>query len=213
MTNKGKLIIFSGPSGAGKSTVISRLLEKRDDISFSVSATTRTPRSCEEDGVNYFFKTNEEFEEMIATGSFLEYARYAGNLYGTPRRPVEELLEHGLTVILDIEVQGAFQVKEAMPEAVMVFITPPSIRELENRLRHRGTDNEEKIRIRIETARREYALAGKYEYIVINADAAVAVNELDSIITAEKCRAVDRIELIKEEYNNYDALPPNGKSN
>ncbi|MGE4352645.1 MAG: guanylate kinase [Oscillospiraceae bacterium] len=199
MTNKGKLIVLSGPSGAGKSTVIGRLMEKRDDISFSVSATTRPPRPGEVNGVNYYFKTFEEFETMIATGKFLEHARYAENDYGTPRLPVEELLNKGKTVVLDIEVQGAFQVKKTMPEAVMVFLTPPSIGELEKRLRHRGTDSEEKIRIRLETAKREYALARQYDYIVINVDAATAAHELDAIITAEKCRAADRIEFITEE--------------
>lgn len=199
MKSKGKLVVLSGPSGAGKSTVIGKLLEKRDDISFSVSATTRSPRPGETDGVNYYFKTREEFADMVDKGAFLEHAEYAGNCYGTPRGPVEELLDTGRTVILDIEVQGAFQVKEAMPEAVMVFLAPPSLAELERRLRGRATDAEEKIRIRLETARREYALAGKYDYIVINDIADHAASELDAIITAEKCSAADRIDFIAEE--------------
>ncbi|MGI6029423.1 MAG: guanylate kinase [Candidatus Heteroscillospira sp.] len=197
--SKGKLIVLSGPSGAGKSTVIGHLLERRDDISFSVSATTRAPRPGEQEGVNYYFKTREEFEAMIAGNAFLEHAEYAGNCYGTPRKPVEELLEAGRSVILDIEVQGAFQVKQAMPEAVLVFLAPPSMAELERRLRGRKTDTEEKIRIRLETARREYALAGKYAYIVINDIAETAAMELDAIITAEKCTAADRINFIAEE--------------
>ena len=197
--NKGKLIVLSGPSGAGKSTVIAELLARRDDISFSVSATTRQPRPGEEEGVNYYFKSLEEFEDMIRTGEFLEHARYAGNFYGTPRRPIEELLAAGRNVILEIEVQGAFQVRNAMPEAPLVFLCPPSMDELERRLRGRGTDSEEKILIRLETAKGELKLAREYDYIVINDIAADAAAELDAIITAEQCRAADRIEFIAEE--------------
>ena len=199
MKSKGKLVVLSGPSGAGKSTVIGQLLQKRDDISFSVSATTRDPRPGETDGVNYYFRSYTEFQEMVRQGQFLEHAEYAGNCYGTPRGPVDELLRAGRTVILDIEVQGAFQVKQSMPEAVMVFLAPPSLTELERRLRGRATDSEEKIRIRLETARREYALAGKYDYIVINDVAEHAAAELDAIITAEKGSAADRIDFIAEE--------------
>lgn len=197
--NKGKLIVLSGPSGAGKSTVIAKLLELRDDISFSVSATTRQPRPGEEEGVNYYFKSLEEFEDMIRTGEFLEYARYAGNFYGTPRRPIEELLAAGRNVILDIEVQGAFQVRNAMPEAPLVFLCPPGMDELERRLRGRGTDSEDKILVRLETAKGELKRAREYDYIVINDVAADAAAELDAIITAEQCRAADRIEFIIEE--------------
>lgn len=198
-TSKGKLLVLSGPSGAGKSTVIAKLLEKREDISFSISATTRSPRPSEEEGISYYFRSFEEFEKMIATGEFLEHARYAGNCYGTPRGPVEELLRSGRTVVLDIEVQGALQVKRAMPEAVMVFLTPPNITELEKRLRGRGTDSEEVIALRLQTAQHEYTLAEKYDYIVINDIAENAASEIDAIITAEKCKMADRIELITEE--------------
>jgi guanylate kinase len=197
--NKGKLIVLSGPSGAGKSTVIAKLLELRDDISFSVSATTRQPRPGEEEGVNYYFKSLEEFEDMIRTGEFLEYARYAGNFYGTPRRPIEELLAAGRNVILDIEVQGAFQVRNAMPEAPLVFLCPPGMDELERRLRGRGTDSEDKILVRLETAKGELKRAREYDYIVINDVVVDAAAELDAIITAEQCRAADRIEFIIEE--------------
>jgi guanylate kinase len=197
--SKGKLVVVSGPSGAGKSTVIGHLLKRRDDISFSVSATTRAPRPGETEGVSYFFLSRAEFDALVAQGELLEHAEYAGNCYGTPKAPVAEKLRQGRTVILDIEVQGAAQVKEAMPEAVLVFLTPPGIEELERRLRGRGTDTEEKIRLRLETARREYKLAPRYDYIVINDIAEEAAAELDAIITAEKCRSADRIEFITVE--------------
>lgn len=187
--HKGVLVIVSGPSGAGKSTVISRVSKMRSDIRFSVSATTRAPREGEVDGVNYFFKTQEEFWEMIKADAFLEHAEYVGNSYGTPAAPVDENIEAGYTVILDIEVQGASQIMEKRPDAVTVFLCPPSLEELERRLRGRGTDSEEKIRDRLMAAHREYAQAHKYTYIIVNDDADEAVRELDAIITAERCRS------------------------
>lgn len=199
MMSRGSLIVLSGPSGAGKSTVIGQLMEMRDDISFSISATTRLPRAGEEDGINYYFKTFEEFNEMLDTDAFLEHAKYAGNYYGTPKAPIELLLEHNRTVILDIEVQGAFQVKKSMPEAVMVFLAPPNIKILENRLRGRKTDSEEKILLRLDTAKKEYARAKDYEYIVINDDAKMAAEELNAIITADSCTVNKRIDIITEE--------------
>lgn len=186
---KGVLVIVSGPSGAGKSTVISRVSQWRDDIRFSVSATTRAPRPGEIDGKDYYFKTQEEFFNMVTADAFLEHAEYVGNSYGTPAAPVDENLEAGYSVILDIEVQGAAQVMEKRPDAVSIFLCPPSLEELERRLRGRGTDSEEKIRDRLMAAHREYAQAHKYSYIIINDDADTAVRELDAIITAEKCRS------------------------
>lgn len=186
---KGILVIVSGPSGAGKSTVISRTSQLRDDMRFSVSATTRAPRPGEEDGKDYFFKTREEFLAMVEENAFLEHAEYVKNLYGTPAAPVEENIAAGYTVVLDIEVQGAGQVMEKRPDAVSIFLCPPSLEELERRLRGRGTDTEEKILERLETARREYALAHKYGYIIINDDVETAARELDAVITAERCRS------------------------
>ena len=186
---KGVLVIVSGPSGAGKSTIISRVSQQRSDIRFSVSATTREPREGEVDGVDYYFKTQEEFWEMIKADAFLEHAEYVGNYYGTPAAPVDESIEAGYTVILDIEVQGSAQVMDKRPDAVSVFLCPPSLEELERRLRGRGTDTEEKIRDRLMAAHREYAQAHKYSYIIINDDAEEAVRELDAIITAERCRS------------------------
>ncbi len=186
---QGVLVIVSGPSGAGKSTIISRVSQLRSDIRFSVSATTREPRPGEIDGVDYYFRTHEVFWNMVKADAFLEHAEYVGNCYGTPAAPVDENLREGYTVLLDIEVQGAAQVMEKRPDAVSIFLCPPSMEELERRLRGRGTDSEEKIRDRLVAAHREYALAHKYSYIIINDDADTAVRELDAIITAEKCRS------------------------
>lgn len=201
MKDKGLLVIISGPSGAGKSTVISRLMQLRDDIRFSVSATTRSPRPGEEDGVAYFFKSREEFSSMIENDEFLEYAEYVGNYYGTPAAPVDENISKGCTVLLDIEVQGAMQILEKRSDAVSIFLCPPGLEVLEKRLRGRGTDSEEKIQGRLETARREYKQMPRYAYIVINDEADVAARELDAIITAEKCRAYKRMKYVIEGEN------------
>ena len=196
--DKGKLLVISGPSGAGKSTVIGRLMELRDDVCFSVSVTTRLPRPGEEDGKDYFFVTPQRFQELAEGGFLLENAEYVGNRYGTPRGYVESRILEGKNVVLDIEVQGAAQVQKNCPDAVTVFILPPSGEELERRLRHRNTDSDEKIRERLLQAKRECAEAGKYGYIVVNDDPDKAAKELDSIITAEKCKMADRINLVTE---------------
>ena len=199
--SKGKLLVLSGPSGAGKSTVVSKLMERRGDVCFSVSATTRAPRPGEQDGVNYFYVTRERFEEMVRTGELLEHAEYVGNCYGTPRAYVEQRLEAGYNVILDIEVQGARQVMEAAPEAVLVFLIPPTLAELERRLRARGTESDEVIRGRLERAKEE-CRSDFYRYIVINDDADTAAKELDAIITAEQCSYNDRKTILKEVYES-----------
>lgn len=196
--DKGKLVVISGPSGAGKSTVIGRLMELRSDVCFSVSVTTRAPRPGEEDGKDYFFVSPQRFQELAEGGYLLENAEYVGNRYGTPRGYVESRLLEGMNVVLDIEVQGAAQVQKNSPDAVTVFILPPSGEELERRLRHRNTDSDEKIRERLLQAKRECAEAGKYGYIVVNDDPDRAARELDSIITAEKCKTADRINLVTE---------------
>lgn len=201
MKDEGLLVILSGPSGAGKSTVISRLMKKRDDIRFSVSATTRAPRAGEVDGKDYFFKSREEFLSMIEEDAFLEHAEYVGNCYGTPSAPVDENMSSGYTVLLDIEVQGAMQVLEKREDAVSIFLCPPSLQVLESRLRGRGTDSEEKILGRLETACREYEKIPRYKYLVINDDADTAARELDAIITAEKCRTYKRLNSIVEGEN------------
>ena len=196
--DKGKLVVISGPSGAGKSTVIGKLMELRGDVCFSVSVTTRPPRPGEEDGKDYFFVTPQRFQELADGGFLLENAEYVGNRYGTPRGYVESRLLEGTNVVLDIEVQGAAQVQKSCPDAVTVFILPPSGEEWERRLRHRNTDSDEKIRERLLQAKRECAEAGKYGYIVVNDDPDTAAKELDAIITAEKCKMADRIKLVTE---------------
>ncbi len=185
---RGKLIVISGPSGAGKSTVVFKALEGRSDICFSVSATTRKPRPGEIDGKEYFFVDLDKFRDMVKNNEFLEHAEYVANSYGTPRAYVEKRLNEGMNVLLDIEVQGALQVHKSMPDAVMIFIIPPSIEELEARLRGRGTDSERKIEARLIRAKEEYADADFYDYIIINDEAEKASKELSAIITAEYCR-------------------------
>lgn len=189
MPDKGLLIVVSGPSGSGKGTVLGRLLAGRQGIFYSVSATTRAPRPGEENGKNYYFLTREEFESRIAGGGMLEYAEYCRNYYGTPRSAVERQLGLGHDVVLEIEVRGAMQVKAACPDAVMIFILPPSRAELERRLRGRGTESEEKIRNRLTAADTEIASARRYDYIVVNAEVAQAADAISSIITAEKYRS------------------------
>ena len=190
--HRGKLIVVSGPSGAGKSTVIGKVMERRNDLCFSVSATTRKPREGEVDGVNYFFVSGTEFDRMIGDDELLEHAEYNRDNYGTPRAYVEEKRRAGMHVLLDIEVQGARQVRERVPEAIKIFIIPPSLQVLEQRLRGRGTETEEQIQRRLARARGEYREADFYDYVVINDNLETAANELNAIITAELCRYAER---------------------
>ncbi len=193
---KGKTFIISGPSGVGKSTVLKALLEKRSDVYFSVSATTRAPRPGEEDGVHYHFMDANSFRQRIAADEFLEYAEYVGNFYGTPKKYVDEAMEQGKDVILDIEVQGAIQVCSKRPETVRIFIAPPSWEELERRLTERGTDSPEKVQKRLLRAKVEFQTAHTYDYFVINDTVEEAVAELDAIMTAEHCKPAERIDII-----------------
>lgn len=184
---KGVLFVFSGPSGVGKGTLNAKLFaEFGDQIAFSVSATTRAPREGEIDGKHYFFISRQDFENRIANNDFLEHAEFAGNCYGTPVSYVNSLLEQGKNVILEIDVQGAMQVRARMPESVSVFILPPSFEELENRLRGRGTETEEKIQMRLGAARREMEYAPEYNYQIVNGgDLEAAYQELRSIYLKE----------------------------
>lgn len=197
MNERGKLIVISGPSGAGKSTVVFKAIEDRDDMCFSISVTTRKPRPTEVDGREYFFVDLDRFKEMVENDELLEHAVYVANSYGTPRAYVEQQLEAGKNVILDIEVQGARQVYEKMPDAVMIFIIPPSLDELKRRLEGRGTDTARAIEARLIRAKQEYAEADFYNYIIINDDADRASKELSAIITAERCKAAGRMNYLR----------------
>ena len=197
MKEKGKLIVISGPSGAGKSTVVFKAIEGREDFCFSTSVTTRKPRPGEVDGREYFFVDPDRFKEMVANDELLEHAEYVANSYGTPRAYVEEKLAAGMNVLLDIEVQGARQIHEKKPDAVMIFIIPPSLEELEKRLRGRGTDTDRAIEARLIRARQEYQEADFYDYLIINDDAGKAAEELSASILAEHCRFHDRLEYLK----------------
>lgn len=188
---RGVLVIVSGFSGAGKGTVMKRLMEKYDSYSLSISATTRKPRDGEEDGREYFFKTVGQFEDMIEKGQLIEYAKYVGNYYGTPKEYVEKQLDEGRNVILEIELQGALQVKEKKPETVLVFLTPPCADELENRLRGRGTEDDETIKARLKRAAEESDYMKKYDYILINDDLEKCVDDLNGIIRSERWK-IDR---------------------
>ena len=193
---RGKTFIISGPSGVGKSTVLRSLLERRKNVYFSVSATTRDPRPGEEDGVHYHFLDVDTFRQWIANDEFLEYAEFVGNFYGTPRRFVDEAMERGEDVILDIEVQGAIQVTSKRPDAVRIFIAPPSWAELERRLTDRGTDSPDKIQKRLLRAKVEFQTAHTYDYFVINNTVEEAVEELNAIMTAEHCKPKERMEIL-----------------
>ncbi len=193
MAKKGKTFIISGPSGVGKSTVLSALFQGRDDLYFSVSATTRAPRPGEKHGVDYHFIEPETFRQWIVDGEFLEYAEYVGNFYGTPKKYVDAAMEEGKDVILDIEIQGATQVHNLRPDVVRIFIAPPSWKELERRLTARGTDSPEKVQKRLLRAKVELQTADHYDYFVINDTVDNAVRELCAIMLAEHCRPADRI--------------------
>lgn len=199
MSERGKLIVLSGPSGAGKSTVVRKCMEKRDDICFSVSVTTRNPRPGETDGKDYFFISAERFAEMVENDELLEHAEYVSNSYGTPRAYVESRLSEGYNVILDIEIQGARQVHEKMPEAVTLFVVPPSLEELERRLKGRGTETEQAIEGRLVRARQEYKEADFYDWLIVNDDVDVAAEELSAIITASHCSFEDRKSILEAE--------------
>ena len=187
MNNKGTLFVITGPSGAGKGTVLKKVIQSLNGLYFSVSATTRKPREGEVDGVHYHFLTRERFEELIEKDRFLEYAQYAGNYYGTPLDPVEEHLEQGHDVILEIELQGALQVKKRLPKAVLVFIAPPSFEELESRLRGRGTETDEVIRNRLAIARQECANMDEFRFIVVNDEVEDAADRLRAIMLSCRC--------------------------
>lgn len=202
MNSKGIMLILSGPSGSGKGTVVRQLLKECGDMRLSVSATTREPRPEDTDGVTYYFMDNAGFEKLIEENGLLEYAQYCGNYYGTPRKPVDSWLDDGKDVIVEIEIVGAEQIKSKRPEAVSVFLLPPSMEELECRLRGRGTEEEEVILKRLARAKEEVVQAGKYDYCVINDAVENAVSKIKSIIAAEKCKQSNNNDLIDEVLKN-----------
>lgn len=188
MNRRGMLIVLSGPSGSGKGTIIKSLLQQREDTVLSISVTTRAPRPGEEDGVHYFFRTREDFEELIRRNALLEFAEYNGNYYGTPEEAITGWLNQGKNVLLEIEVQGAEKVMDFRSDLVSIFITIPSMAELERRLRDRRTETEDKIRGRMEVARRELTRAFRYDYVVLNDEVELAVKRINTIIDAEQMR-------------------------
>ncbi|MRG85455.1 guanylate kinase [Salinibacillus xinjiangensis] len=193
---KGILFVLSGPSGVGKGTVRKALFEKETDLQYSISITTRKPRNGETHGVDYFFHEKDEVENMIEHGELLEWAEYVGNYYGTPRRYVEQTLAEGKDVFLEIEVQGALQVKENFPEGVFIFLFPPSLDELKNRIVNRGTETEDLVRNRLLAAKEEIEMMEAYDYVVVNDEIDQAVKRIQAIVQSEHCKR----ERIAEEY-------------
>lgn len=197
--HKGRLFVISGPSGAGKGTICKAIAEN-DDVRLSVSMTTRSPREGEVHGTSYYFVEKEEFQKIIDERGFLEYAEVYGNFYGTPKQEVLDLMNEGLDVVLEIDVQGALQIKEVYPEGIFIFILPPSMAELRKRITNRGSETEESLERRLGEAMNEVAYIGKYDYCVVNEEVDEAVNRVAAIIKAEHSRVSESVYAIIERY-------------
>lgn len=200
--NKGKLFVVSAPSGCGKGTILFEVLNNNKNLFYSVSATTRTPREGEIDGVNYYFLSKDEFKREIDNGGMLEYAQYCDNFYGTPKKKVVEKLEQGIDVILEIETKGAMQVKGVMPEAVLIFILPPSVLELRRRLNKRGTEEESVIEKRVKEAEDEIRRAFNYDYIIMNDELDNAIEDFEAVLKASKLTKENNKNMIEEVLRN-----------
>jgi guanylate kinase len=208
--NEGHLFVVSGPSGAGKGTLCKMLLEKETGVSLSISMTTRNPRAGEANGKNYYFISREEFENKIEAGGFLEYAQVYGNYYGTPKQEILDALAKGTDIMLEIDTQGALQIKKRYPEAVLIFILPPSMGELRNRLIARGAENEEELRLRMSNAMTEMSFINEYDYYVVNADLFESLDRMTAIIMTKRSRVTqtlyDMIQKFKEEIVNVISI-------
>ncbi|MCR5831904.1 MAG: guanylate kinase [Lachnospiraceae bacterium] len=213
MKRKGVLVILSGFAGSGKGTIIRELLEKYDNYALSVSATTRAPREGEVEGVHYFFKTEEEFKEMIAKGELLEYANYVGNYYGTPRAYVKDQLAKGMNVILEIETEGALSIKREYPDAVLVFVMPPSVNEIYNRLKNRGTETEEVIAKRMKKAGIEISVVDRYDYLMINDVLSESVEAFNAIVTSQQMTVSRNRDYINDKKKEFEIFLEGQKEN
>ncbi len=196
MARQGNLIVVSGPSGAGKGTICQALFRQYPDLQYSISATTRAPRNGERDGVNYWFIAKDKFEEMIGNDDLLEWAEVYGNYYGTPRSYVSRMMAEGKDVVLEIDTQGALQIKKKFPEGIFIYIVPPSLEELSKRIYGRGTDEPEVIKRRLSCAREELVCAGEYNYLVVNDQLEQAVEKVHAVIIAERCRVERNMDVV-----------------
>ncbi|HIS27995.1 MAG TPA: guanylate kinase [Candidatus Avamphibacillus intestinigallinarum] len=202
---KGILFVLSGPSGVGKGTVRQRLFEHNTDLHYSISMTTRQIREGETDGIDYFFKSREEFEALVEQGELLEYAQYVDNYYGTPKSYVTDMINAGKDVFLEIEVQGAIQVKERFPEGVFIFLSPPSLNELKNRIVNRGTETDDLVKNRLKEAQNEIRLMHAYDYVVVNDQVDHAVEKVQAIVKSEHCKR-ERVENIYKKILEDESL-------
>lgn len=206
MAKQGILIVLSGPSGAGKGTICQELLRSYPELNYSISATTRSPRVGEQNGINYWFVSREEFHSMIKNDQLLEWAEVYGNFYGTPCQHISELLNSGKDVVLEIDTQGATQIKKKFPQGVCIYIVPPSLDELAKRIYKRGTDSLENIKTRLGSANNELTYVHNYDYVVVNDEVQVATKKIAAIIAAEKCQVVRNINTIEKILYNNEKL-------